>query len=49
MSDESETKVSNKFQSSDILKSLNGLVDQALQICEFNSDWYSFSCKALLA
>ncbi len=38
MPEEGETKVSNKFQYSDILKSIDGLVDQALQICEFNSE-----------
>ena len=38
MPEEGETKVSNIFQYSDILKPLDGLVDQALQICEFNSE-----------
>ncbi len=38
MSDESETKVSNKFQSSDMLKSIENLVDETLHIVEFNSE-----------
>ncbi len=38
MSEESETKVSNKFQSSDMLKSLDHLVDETMQILEFNSE-----------
>lgn len=48
MREESETKVSNKAQSSepkvskaqssDMLKSLDSLVDEALQICEFNNE-----------
>ncbi len=38
MSDESETKVSNKFQSSDMLKVLDSLVDETLQIVEFNNE-----------
>jgi len=38
MSQESEIKVSNKVQNSDILKSLESLVDETLQIYEFNSE-----------
>ncbi|MFY3742175.1 MAG: hypothetical protein HMLIMOIP_002639 [Candidatus Nitrosomirales archaeon] len=38
MPEESEIKVSNKFQPSDMLKSLDSLVDETLQICEFNSE-----------
>src|SRR3989337_81009 len=38
MPEESEIKVSNKFQPSDMLKSLDSLVDETPQICEFNSE-----------
>ena len=35
---QSEPKVENKPQSSDMLKSLDSLVEETLQICEFNSE-----------
>ena len=38
MSEESENKISNKFQPSDMLKSLDSLVEEALQVCEFNGE-----------
>jgi hypothetical protein len=38
MTDESEIKVSNKFQYSDMIKSLDALIDETVQICEYNSE-----------
>ncbi|MEM2760868.1 MAG: hypothetical protein QXU32_00260 [Nitrososphaerales archaeon] len=38
MSEESESKVSNKFQPSDMIKSLDSLVQEVLQIYEFNTE-----------
>lgn len=38
MTQESEIKVSSKFQNSEMLKSLEGLVDEALQVYEFNNE-----------
>jgi len=38
MSEESESKISNKFQPSDMIKSLDSLVEEVLQIYEFNTE-----------
>lgn len=38
MAQESEVKVPSKFQNSDMLKSIEGLVDETLQVYEFNNE-----------
>ena len=38
MTQESEIKVPSKFQNSDMLKSLEGLLDETLQVYEFNNE-----------